>query len=356
MPLQIPPELKKITPYVRRAEELDRDKANPESRLVAYYCRQYAVHSGIELATSPAGKSCLGSLLSNLEEEKEAMGAFTSDESKFLCEKFANKIFEKADTEDRVGGATKNTAKTFYAAASFLEMLQQFYKDDDESEEWAEIKKRSVYSKWKATEILKAIKEGREPTPGGYGESLEEEEGSTDNAQSNEQSGGEATSPKVETVVTDDNDDEEVKEEKSEDDPGRIFVPPPEADDDEEEDQGTEVELGGPPPPTYPGPSAPSASTFTPVPPPASEPELPPPPSSVPMMPPPPAQPVAAPEPATKKSGGGFFGLGKKKNKKNKAEIADAMELTKFALAALEEKNTDLAADRLQKALKVLGR
>ena len=73
MPLSIPPELKKITPYVRRAEELDRDKGNPESRLVSYYCRQYAVHTGVGLATSPAGKGCLGELLGNLEGEKEAM-------------------------------------------------------------------------------------------------------------------------------------------------------------------------------------------------------------------------------------------------------------------------------------------
>ena len=69
MPLAIPPELKKITPYVRRAEELDRDKANPESRLVAYYCRQYAVHTRIELAKSSDGKTCLGSLLNDLEGE-----------------------------------------------------------------------------------------------------------------------------------------------------------------------------------------------------------------------------------------------------------------------------------------------
>ena len=130
-PLTIPPELKKITPFVRRAEELDRDKANPESRLVAYYCRQYAVHSGIELATSAEGKSCLGSLLNVLEGEKEAMNAFTRDESKFLCSKFANKVFDKADGEDLAGKASKNTAKTFYAAASFLQMLQQFYKKMD---------------------------------------------------------------------------------------------------------------------------------------------------------------------------------------------------------------------------------
>lgn len=60
-PLSIPPELKRISPYIRRAEELDKDTGTAESRLVAYYCRQYAVHTGIPLAsTSPTAKECLG--------------------------------------------------------------------------------------------------------------------------------------------------------------------------------------------------------------------------------------------------------------------------------------------------------
>ena len=40
MSLKIPPELKKVTQYIRRAEELDKEQTKPESRLVAYYCRQ----------------------------------------------------------------------------------------------------------------------------------------------------------------------------------------------------------------------------------------------------------------------------------------------------------------------------
>lgn len=41
--LKIPPELKKCTQFIRRAEELDKDKSRPESRLVAYYCRQVSL-------------------------------------------------------------------------------------------------------------------------------------------------------------------------------------------------------------------------------------------------------------------------------------------------------------------------
>ena len=41
--LEIPPELKKCTQFIRRAEELDKDKSRPESRLVAFYCRQVSL-------------------------------------------------------------------------------------------------------------------------------------------------------------------------------------------------------------------------------------------------------------------------------------------------------------------------
>lgn len=352
MPLNVPPELKKITPYVRRAEELDRDKVNPESRVVAYYCRQYAVHTGIALATSPDGKSCLGEMLGNLEGEKKVMDTFTRDEAHLLCSKFANNIFDKADREDRTGGSTRDTAKTFYAAASFLEILQQFYQDDDDSEELAEQKKKAVYSKWKATEILKAIKEGRTPTPGGYGED-EDVDGSDHGNDEGQEPGPRDPSPKtstaIETVAEDDDDDAEKDNPAVSDDP---------EDEDDVEDQGTEVSLG--PPPAYPSPVPPPAPTSDAAPPPVHKPPLtfnPPPLMDIPTPPSRPLPPPTQTEPPSKKAT--FFGLGgnnKKPGKVSKAEISDATELTKFALAALDDKDVDLAADRLKQALRVLGR
>ena len=242
MPLTIPPELKKITPYVRRAEELDRDTGNPESRLVSYYCLQYAVHTGISLATSPDGKRCLGELLGKLEGEKQTMDSFTRDEAKFLCKKFADKIFDKADIEDRAGEANKMTAKTFYAAASFLEILQQFYEDNDESEEVAEQKKKSVYSKWKATEILKAIKEGRTPTPGGY---VEDNDAEDDAGDEGEEEVDQVKPPcLVETV---DEKEEEVPTSKvpiDEKEEETLTPKVPSDDTDSGDDEGTEVVQG----------------------------------------------------------------------------------------------------------------
>lgn len=345
MPLQVPPELKPITPYVRRAEELDRDKSNPESRLVAFYCRQYSVHLGIPLATTAAGKNCLGTLLGDLESEKAAMDSFTRDEAKFLCQKFADKIFDMADLEDRVGDATKGTAKTFYAAASFLEMLQQFYKDDDAAEEIQEIRKRARYAKWKATTMLKAFREGRQPAPGEYGADSDTwiEGSNNEDKETQETMTTSEEPPKVETVSDDDDDGQPEPE------PESSFVrPPPVA-----EEEGTEVELGPPPafdfavpPPVSPPPSAPVHR------PPLSF-------NNSPVAPPMPTPPSAKPQPppaSSEKKSGGFFGLGgKKKTKASKAEIADAMELTRFALSALEDKNADLAAERLRQALQTLG-
>jgi vacuolar protein sorting-associated protein VTA1 len=365
--LTIPPELKKITPYVRRAEELDRDKANPESRLVAYYCRQYAVHTGISLATSIEGKSCLGELLGNLEGEKQAMSAFTKDEAKFLCSKFANKIFDKADLDDRTGDATKTTAKTFYAAGSFLDILQQFYSDDDESEEIAEIKKKSIYAKWKSTEILKAIKDGRKPTPGGYGEEnlMTEEEEETEEKEAKLPSSNDVDdggnnneqvisprdpSPKAPTVET-------VSDE--EDDIAPVMLPPPVDDESEKEDEGTEVELGPPPAYTAPMPPPPPQN----IPPPVHKPPLtfnPPPQPPKPVVPPPSTMTTKKNDYDEKPKKTSFFGFGGSSKQKNgkvsKDEFADATELTRFALAALLDKDADLAAERLQQALHVLGR
>jgi len=374
-PLSIPPELKKIAPYIKRAEELDKDKANPESRLVAYYCRQYAVHLGIPLAgAAPGAKGCLAELLGALEQEKPAMDNFTRDEAAFLCRKFSEGVFNKADAEDRAGRASKSTAKVFYAAASFLQMLEQFYDEDDESEQVEEDKKRIVYSKWKATEILKAIKEGREPTPGGYGEDEKQEEEEAGPATATSMGGGTMGdesapeneqgfetpfgAPSVETVNEDSDDGGLPPAPKWSQPP--VQPPPPPLDDepqfqpvnmemDEPKDnEGTEVALG--PPPAYPSDDDDAAHHPTRR---ADRPAL--------TFDLPPVNPTPLPPPSPPKhKSGGLFGLGKKKGTSKlpatKAMVADAAELTRFALAALEEKDVELGAERLQQALEALGR
>mmetsp|Transcript_46384 Transcript_46384/g.140512 ORF Transcript_46384/g.140512 Transcript_46384/m.140512 type:complete len:363 (-) Transcript_46384:1733-2821(-) len=362
MVLIIPPELKKITTFIRRAEELDKDKSNPESRVVAYYCRQYAVQIGISLATSGPGKTCLGELLEQLETEKQAMSVFSREESKLICRRFADRIFTKADTEDRAGAAGKGTARTFYAAASFFETLQQFYAKTEGTEktpEEEEEAEKRVYCKWKATEILKAIREGRKPAPGGYGDNAEDttepegKDGDEGDAFPANQS-DEAVPPVAPPA--------EIE-------PPDVFVPPPPKSsldseiDKPDVDEGTECGLNGPhdaAPPAYPENEGGDVNNPPPYrPPPKSampKIDIPPPPMPAPTYNPP----APAPKPASS-SLSSMLGMGKKKQVKSgsnvsKAALADATELTRFALAALEEKDSDLAAERLQQALAALGR
>jgi hypothetical protein len=66
-----------------------------------------------------------------------------------------------SDREDRAGKASANTARTFMAAAAFFDVLQQF---GALPSDLVDMRK---YCKWKAADILKAIKEGRKPDVGG---------------------------------------------------------------------------------------------------------------------------------------------------------------------------------------------
>jgi vacuolar protein sorting-associated protein VTA1 len=305
MALRIPPELKKITQYIRRAEELSKQSnPTPETILVAYHCRQHAVQMGIPLATTADAKKCLGDILTTLEEHRSKMGGFSKEEKYTICQDFAYKIFDKADAEDRAGKSSKGTARTFYAAASFLDILKQFQNEEEqEGAEALEEQKKSFYAKWKATDILKAIKEGREVKSGGYGED-----------------------------VDDDDDDEEEEEVNVE--------------------QGTEVSADGsmrnldPPPPAYPGDSA----AF--FPPPIAPAHLPPPVKLA------SSESSEEPEPRPAASGfmSSFFGTPAGNSKRYpKSIMADAKELTTFALTALNEKDGELAVERLKQALACLG-
>lgn len=122
----VPPPLKPIVSFIKRAEELDNDKTNPDSKVVAYFCRKYAVERGIKLRdNSPDSNTYLMGLMTTLEKDKSSF-TMSQEEKQLICEKFAYSVFSKADEEDRGGAADRSTAKTFYAAASFFDILEQF--------------------------------------------------------------------------------------------------------------------------------------------------------------------------------------------------------------------------------------
>ncbi|KAJ3279342.1 hypothetical protein HK104_001544 [Borealophlyctis nickersoniae] len=160
MSLTPPDELKFVNTYLQRAAELQ-----TKEPIVAYYCKFYAAKLAIDKnAKSKDAQLFLLNLMDDLEKEKKVLGtseAITNDVVGYAhIENFALKIFYNADNEDRNGNGSKKTAKTFLAASIFLELLKVFGEVD------AEVQEKIRYAKWKAADIIKAIKEGRTPTPG----------------------------------------------------------------------------------------------------------------------------------------------------------------------------------------------
>ncbi|KAI8929796.1 Vta1 like-domain-containing protein [Entophlyctis helioformis] len=155
-----PEDLKFIGTYLQRAKELQ-----TREPIVAYYCNYYAAKQAIEKgSTSKDSQMFLLSLLDALEQDKKNLAgneAIANDVVGYAhIENFALKVFINADNEDRNGMASKKTAKTFLAASIFLELLKTFGELDPE------IQQKIKYAKFKAADIIKALKEGRTPTPG----------------------------------------------------------------------------------------------------------------------------------------------------------------------------------------------
>ncbi|KAH6835639.1 hydroxyproline-rich glycoprotein family protein [Perilla frutescens var. hirtella] len=147
---------KLLLPFLQRADELQKHEP-----LVAYYCRLYAMERGLKIPQKERTKTTnalLVSLMKQLEKDKKSLTLGPDDH--LHVEGFALNVFSKADKQDRAGRADLNTAKTFYAASIFFDTLNQF------SEVQPDLEQKQKYAAWKAADIRKALKEGREPLPG----------------------------------------------------------------------------------------------------------------------------------------------------------------------------------------------
>ncbi|KAJ1963627.1 hypothetical protein GGI12_001942 [Dipsacomyces acuminosporus] len=155
----VPADLKLIVPYIQRGQEIA--SVDP---VVSYFCKYYAAQLAIANGSnSPESQTYLATLLDQLEGEKEKLKdhEFMKDDSTASqhCTNFALKIFAKADTEERQGKATKVTARNFIVSSQFLQVISAFGTLP------SDIAEKIKYAKWKAAEILKAIREGRTPVP-----------------------------------------------------------------------------------------------------------------------------------------------------------------------------------------------
>lgn len=120
-------------------------------------------------SNDPAIMKYLSELLDIIESGKAEVDAITSAKEAHLRD-FADRVFSVAEGEYQSGGATKNTARSFLHASVFYEALKHF------SPLTEEILGLIRYSKWKATEIMTAITEGRVPGPDGASERQLDEE------------------------------------------------------------------------------------------------------------------------------------------------------------------------------------
>ncbi|WIA08906.1 hypothetical protein OEZ85_008325 [Tetradesmus obliquus] len=150
-----------LLPILQRAEEIQ----SVEPRM-AYYCRLYAIKRGLELPKPT--KEISGLIKATfLQCEKDKPAVKPDEEAdRAYCENFALNVFRRADRVDRAARADMNTCKAYYAAAIFLQVLEQFLKPGEEMEYDApDLLEKTRYALWRAAEIRKALREGRQPAP-----------------------------------------------------------------------------------------------------------------------------------------------------------------------------------------------
>ncbi|KAI9595616.1 Vta1 like-domain-containing protein [Syncephalis fuscata] len=157
--LSIPTDLKLIAPFLIKGNEMQ-----AHDPAIAYFCNVYAAQLAVEKGVTTAdSRAFLMDLMGRLEQEKAGLAGHEALENKIVSkayvEQFALNIFKRADDEDRAGKAGINTARSYQAAAIFLETCTTFGDLDDD------ISQKIKYAKWRALEILKAVKSGQPVKP-----------------------------------------------------------------------------------------------------------------------------------------------------------------------------------------------
>jgi vacuolar protein sorting-associated protein VTA1 len=157
----LPESLNMIKPFLVRAEEM-----KVADTVISYYCYRYAVQLAMDVRkqnpTIQEITNYLGNMLNVMEAKKKDMGEIP--EPKVHFEKFITMLFISADNDDRKTGSTKKTAQKFLILSYFIEAFNVF---EEIPPDWEE---KRIYCKWKTADILKALKNGEKPLPGGPGE------------------------------------------------------------------------------------------------------------------------------------------------------------------------------------------
>ncbi|XP_073672828.1 vacuolar protein sorting-associated protein VTA1 homolog [Garra rufa] len=161
--MALPPQLKAIQHHLRTAQE--HEKREP---VVAYYCRLYAMQTGMKLdSKTPECRKFLVKLMDQLEMMKKELSDNESITQEIVgnahIENYALKMFLYADNEDRSGRFHKNMIKSFYTSSLLYDVLSVFGELSDENVQ------HRKYAKWKAAYIHNCLKNGETPQPGPIG-------------------------------------------------------------------------------------------------------------------------------------------------------------------------------------------
>ncbi|OKL59482.1 hypothetical protein UA08_05260 [Talaromyces atroroseus] len=175
MAATVPDSLKSadIARFVTRAAQIERAKP-----VIAYWCNYWVVNQIISKGLHNASEESIGfttNLMDKLErfktENSENDAVMDNVAGQAYVEQFGLEVFSRADNAVRANKASKQTADTFLAAATFLELCQIWGQVD------AEIASKIKFAKYHAIRIAKAIKNGEDPNLSNPGEEPETEEG-----------------------------------------------------------------------------------------------------------------------------------------------------------------------------------
>lgn len=155
-----PAQLKAIQSFMKVASDIERVEP-----VVSYWVRLYATETALQIDRESAeSKKYLGTLLAWLEhfkqsnKDNEAVTNQTVGQAHY--ENFVFNLFNKADTIDRNGAATKSTVVMFYMATVLFEAMSVFGPISEE------MSQRAKYAKFKAAYLTKCFRTGQVPKPG----------------------------------------------------------------------------------------------------------------------------------------------------------------------------------------------
>lgn len=157
---KVPAPLKTIQHYLTVASKHDQ-----RDSIVSYWCRLYALQTGLKLSTKTSeDTNFLLKLMDWLEATKKELHdneAITNDvAAQAHLENWALKLFLYADKNDRAANFSKSVIQSFYTAKILYDVLTLF------GELSVEAAQNRKYAQWKATYINNCFVNGETPVPG----------------------------------------------------------------------------------------------------------------------------------------------------------------------------------------------